>query len=164
MPSSLPNYVKHHLAGTVQVSLLNTTTDSDSTDTLPIEQERQDNQKIPSPTDGLSTREILGQATNLAWLVEEKTDSVGAFVRLLKLYTPQIVKAAFVATLIRKYFPDGLGTLERPGGYFTRRCEEYEKTSIPESLLTSLHVYEALSYREIEQILLRQAQEQKIRL
>ncbi len=146
-----------------KLSLINkTNSDTDSTDT-PAKQKRQSGEQIPSPTDVLSRREICGQATALAQVVEGKTDNVGAFIKLLRLHTPHVVRAACIATLVRKYFPEGLGSLQRPGGYFTRRCEEYEKTSIPESMLTSVRVYEALSYKEIEQILWRQAQEQKIR-
>jgi hypothetical protein len=137
--------------------------DSDQTDTLTALQKSQEIAKIPSPVRMLSTRAIRDQAIALAALIEGKVDNFPAFITLLKKYDSQIVSAAIVATLVRKHFPGGMGPLKKPGGYCTRRCQEYAQTAIPDEVMALLHAHESFSYQEIDGLLSQQAQEQKAR-
>jgi hypothetical protein len=64
-------------------------------------------------------------------------------------------RAALIATLIRKHFPQGKRPLERPGGYFTRRCQEYEETGIPVEFAELVTQCAQMSYSELEEVVKR---------
>jgi hypothetical protein len=138
-------------------------TDSDPNDIFPTGQNSYTVTKTPSPTHILSTRNLRGLATALAWIVEGKTENVGAFVTLLKQYDPQVLLAAVIATLARKHAPCGMRPLDRPGGFCTKRCKEYQQTGIPDEIMAFMDSHQLLTYQEIDHLLYQQAQEQKIR-
>ena len=60
-----------------------------------------------------------------------------------------------IATLLRKYWPQGRGALRKPGGYYTRRVQQFQQ-AIPEPILTLMHTYEQLFFgkKVVAQLLL----------
>lgn len=98
------------------------------------------------------------QARSLALLIEGNEENVGAYIALCKAHEPQTLRAAVIATLLRKHFPGGKGALKKPGGYFTRRVQQFRHT-IPEQILVLAEAYAKASYEEIDVALGAQAHE-----
>ncbi len=75
-----------------------------------------------------------------AWLAEQLEQDRTAFRKYLKLFeqapgmprAPHVLAAAFLCTMIRLH-RDGWNIAARPGGFFTKRCREYD-TSIPDEV------------------------------
>lgn len=97
------------------------------------------------------------QARTLAHLIEGGEKNVGAYIALLKDCDPWTLRAAVIATFLRKYFPGGMGALKKPGGYFTRRVQQY-KHSVPEQITALVEQYAQASLEEIDAALQRRAQ------
>jgi hypothetical protein len=96
-------------------------------------------------------------------LIEGTTQNVGAYIALMRQYKPQSLRAAVIATLVRKYSCcEGKGGLKKPGGYLTWQVRQCEKT-IPEQLMALAKTYEHATYEEIDTALARQAQMQPSR-
>jgi hypothetical protein len=98
------------------------------------------------------------QARSLALLIEGNEENVGAYIALCKAHEPQTLRAAVIATLLRKHFPGGQGALKKPGGYFTRRVQQFRHT-LPEQILVLAEAYAKASYEEIDVALGAQAHE-----
>lgn len=94
---------------------------------------------------------ILAQTTKLAMFIEGDAKNERAYIKLIKNHPEQRRLAALIATLIRKHYPQGKGPLDRPGGYFTRRCQEYEETGIPDEFSELMTCCDQMPYRELEE-------------
>ena len=93
------------------------------------------NQQAMMPVDSpLPHPIVVSQARELAIFLEGKADegNLGGYITLIRGYPPPIRMAALIATLERKHYPQGKGLLKKPGGYFTRCCQEYLPKSIPD--------------------------------
>jgi len=107
----------------------------------------------------LANADLIKQAKTLALLIEGDEGNLGAYIALIKQHQPRILRAAVIATLLRKYWPEGKGVLMKPGGYYTRRVQQFQHV-IPEPILSLLRTYEQASYEEIDTAMSTQAYEQ----
>lgn len=117
--------------------------------------------RIPDVSLPIAHPTIRHQALALATLIEGNEKNVGAFVKLLRKYDLQAIRAGVIATLRRKYFPEGRKALSAPGGYFTRQVQRYQD-ALPEQMVEVLETYAQASYEEIEAALEKQAQAQAV--
>jgi hypothetical protein len=86
----------------------------------------------------------------------EHTEAKGAiksYENLLAQFDPEIVAAAMISTFLRKVEESRRGPLERPGGYFTKRCREYAANGIPAQILALFDPCQNLPLPEIERYL-----------
>ncbi len=96
---------------------------------------------------------VKNQARALADCIEGHSTNLGAYIKLVRECDAQTILAAVVATLMRKHFPAGRGPLRRPGGYFTRRCQEFRDGRIPAEVAAWVERCGHLSYLEIDGVL-----------
>ncbi len=99
---------------------------------------------------------VRQQARVLARLIEGKEENIGAYIILLRKHDPHTLRAAVIATLQRKHFPLGKGGLKKPGGYFTRRVQQFQQ-AIPEQIMALVQVYAQTSYEGIDAAMATQA-------
>jgi hypothetical protein len=134
------------------------------TDSVPVKMVSLSEEKRPrSPRPRQSAHtSLINQAKALAKLVEGNEENVGAYIALIQQYDPRTLRAAVIATLLRKHWPQGRGILRKPGGYYTRRVQQFQHT-IPEPILSLLQTYELASYEEIDAALGAQARMQAAR-
>ena len=102
-----------------------------------------------------SQSEIPVQAAKLALFVEGMDNNLGAYINLIKNHPEQRRRAALIATLIRKHYPQGKRPLDRPGGYLTACCKEYAKAGIPNEFAELVTQCIHLSYSELEEVVKR---------
>jgi hypothetical protein len=102
---------------------------------------------------------IRHQALALARLIEGNEENVGAYVKLLRKYDLQAIKAGVIATLQRKHFPEGRKALRAPGGYFTKQVQRYQD-ALTEQMVEMLETYAQATYEEIDVALEKHAQVQ----
>ncbi len=95
---------------------------------------------------------VLTQARELAAFVEGHTSNLGAYVKIIRDYSLQNRLAALIALLVRKHFPQGRGPLTRPGGFFTRRCQQYKTDGTPDEFADLVAHCTHRSYGEIEEM------------
>jgi len=105
---------------------------------------------------------LFNQARALAEVIEGNEENVGAYIALIKQHQPRTLRAAVIATFLRKHWPQGKGMLRRPGGYYTRRVQQFQH-AIPEPILSLLDTYEQASYEEIDAAMGAQARTQAAR-
>jgi hypothetical protein len=113
------------------------------------------NQQAMMPVDSpLPHPLVVSQARELAIFLEGKADegNLGGYITLIRGYPPPIRMAALIATLERKHYPQGKGLLKKPGGYFTRRCQEYLPNSIPDQFADLVTRCMHRPYDEVEAI------------
>jgi hypothetical protein len=104
---------------------------------------------------------VRQQALALARLIEGKEENVGAYVVLLRAHDAHTLKAAVISTLQRKHFPQGKGVLRKPGGFFTRRVQQFQN-AIPEQVMAQVQIYAEASYESIDAALATQARERAL--
>jgi hypothetical protein len=93
---------------------------------------------------------VKSQARALAVFIEGHSANLGAYIKLVRECDAQTILAAVIATLIRKHFPDGRGPLRRPGGYFTRRCQQFQCGSVSAEVAAWVERCGHLPYLEID--------------
>jgi hypothetical protein len=93
---------------------------------------------------------VKSQAKALAMFIEECSVNLGAYIKLIREYDGRTILAGVIATLMRKHFPCGRGPLKRPGGFFTRRCQEFQRDGIPSEVAAWIERCGHLSYQEID--------------
>lgn len=104
-------------------------------------------------TENRTWSEVKSQARALAVSIEGNSVNLGAYVKLIREYDARTILAAVIATLMRKHFADSRGPLRRPGGYFTRRCQEFQGNCIPADVATWVERCGHLSFQAIEEML-----------
>jgi hypothetical protein len=85
------------------------------------------------------------------WLAEQFEQDQTAFRKYLKLFEqapgiardPHVLAAAFFCTMVRLY-RDGWNITARPGGFFTKRCREYD-AGVPDEVESWISRYGHLS-------------------
>ena len=133
------------------------------TDPVPVPPVKAGGKRQRSPMSRQSTRTtLINQARSLAKLIEGNEENVGAYIALIQQHDPRTLRAAVIATLLRKHWPQGRGVLRKPGGYYTRRVQQFQH-AIPEPILSLLQTYEQVSYEEIDAALGTQAHMQAAR-
>jgi hypothetical protein len=93
---------------------------------------------------------VKNQARALAVCIEGHSTNLGAFVKLVRECEARTILAAVIATLIREHIPCGRGPLKRPGGFFTRRCQQFQRDDIPSEVALWVERCGHLSYQEID--------------
>lgn len=93
---------------------------------------------------------VKSQAKALAMFIEGCSVNLGAYIKLIREYDERTILAGVIATLMRKHFPCGRGPLKRPGGFFTRRCQEFQRDGIPSEVAAWVERCGHLPYREID--------------
>jgi len=112
-----------------------------------------DERRMPRVDSSLPHPVVVSQARQLALFVEgdERKDR-GAFIKLIKNFSPRVRIAALLATMVRKHYPQGMGALRKPGGYYTQRCKEFQAYGVPNELVGLIGRCIDLPYCEVEGI------------
>jgi hypothetical protein len=134
-------------------------------DPVPVKKPRKrsnENRQLSPMPRRLANAGLISQAKTLAQLIEGSEENLGAYITLVKQHQPQTLRAAVIATLLRKHWPQGKGVLRKPGGYYTRRVQQFQH-AIPEPILSLLQTYKQVSYEEIDAALGTQAHMQAAR-
>ena len=110
-----------------------------------------DELRMPRVDSPLPHHIVVSQARQLALFVEgdERKDQ-GAFIKLVKDFSPRVRMAALLATMVRKHYPQGKDALRKPGGYYTQRCKEFQAYGVPNELVGLVGRCIDLPYCEVE--------------
>ena len=136
----------------------------DSTDIssvpVPVLDEQEQTRPLHAPAPGETARQ---RAVALALFIEGPDGlerNLGWYISQIRERQELEIRAAVIAFLQRKHFPQGKGALRAPGAFFNKRLKEVVEVGISEQVQAALQAFETLTFAEIDAALSLQAVEQ----